>query len=280
MSDPVWTEVLEEARERAVAVLGLTLPSGRPTAWPVTPYVLRDQLVVTSTLAYPRKAEHLARRPAADILIGGHLVACDAQVYGDVDGHWFGRTLLQQELAKYPPARKIVATPGATRLFRWYFGRAVIVLHPRAIRPTPFSSSSVLVTLQDARPVLTPVQPPERIVAGDTMHVPDVADGPACVMTHRESSDLSVLRQQHAHGRVLGRRFVCDRVVGNLDLTPPSAVGQLRELRALARQGKAGADIVRQWAPAELLGATTVEPQHAGSSRVAAYDPPIQRTEL
>ena len=68
--DVTTSRALEAVDETAVAVLAFRDSRGQPMAWPVTPYIDGDTVVVTSTLAYIRKPAHLRRDGSGASLCG------------------------------------------------------------------------------------------------------------------------------------------------------------------------------------------------------------------
>lgn len=62
---------LEAADAAPVAIFAYRDHSGRPTAWPMTPYRDGDAIVLTSTLAFMRKTEAVRRDGRVALLVGG-----------------------------------------------------------------------------------------------------------------------------------------------------------------------------------------------------------------
>jgi hypothetical protein len=236
---PVET-ALAAAEAAPVAIFAYRDASGRPTAWPMTPYRDGDAITVTSTLAFMRKTEAVRRDGRVALLVGGWLVQGDARVHADVSGDEFVARFLDAELRKYPPARDIVAMPLHRRLFDWYFGRVFMTVTPRRVTETPGADQPTLITLAaDGFPVVEPIAPPPD----DATSVPvRAADGPATVLLHAEDAEMRDLRQLHLRGRIAGGVFTVESRRGSLAPAPPpgwwAQLMQQLELRRLGRDGR------------------------------------------
>jgi hypothetical protein len=92
---------------------------------------------VTSTAALTAKAAAVRRDARVALLAGGAQVVGSGAVGFDPSPHWFDTNLRVAELAKYPPARSLLAVPGHRRIFPWYVARAVIRIEPSSVTPMP-----------------------------------------------------------------------------------------------------------------------------------------------
>ncbi len=250
----VTSQALEAADKAAVAIFAFHDGRGRPIAWPVTPYVEGENVVVTSTLAYIRKAEHVRRDGRVALLAGGFHLKGQAEVRADVSGDEFVSRFLAQELRKYPPARQLVRIPLHRILLSWYFGRVFMEFTPVQISELPGDDRSTLTTLgEDGFPTVTPiVEPhldlksftPSRCAPGGSICLPD---GPATVLLHQEPT-MSDLRQLVLRGEILSGMFHVRSRVGSLAPPPQRGWGGgLREQLELRRRGRQARSILRTW---------------------------------
>lgn len=240
---------LAPLRDAPVGVIAYVTRAGRPNACAVTPYVVGDRAVVTSTLAYLAKARAVRSDPRVALLAGGIAVEGRGAVGIDRTSSWFDRNLRAEELRKYPPAREILGIPGHRRLFAWYVGRAVIALDPGNVAERP-GSDHVTVAVLDTdghlhlRPVTATAPPPADAPEID---IPgDVADGPAVVLVHEESDDLGELHQLAFHGHLRHGVLRVDRSVRS-DLGGGGTLAQLRSARHLAARARAEAASTEGW---------------------------------
>ncbi len=170
----------------------------------VTPYVLGDDVYVTTTLAYSRKAGLIRQSPKIALLAGGVYLRADAAVYADVKGEFFIRHLLEQEMRKYPPARTLRRIPFHRWVFGWFFGRAIIKLEPIAVEADAGGDAWTLVTEgESGYPSIHPIAEADP-EGGDVTIPPEPAGapGPAVVFFHKESEDMSELKSQAFRGEI------------------------------------------------------------------------------
>lgn len=230
------------AREAAVAVFAYRDGRGRPLAVPVTPYVLNDRVVVTSTLAYARKALLIRNDSRVALLANGVHMIGDAAVFADPDGDVFVARYLEQELEKYPPSRMLVQVPNYRQALSWYFGRSIISFTPREAQERPGDDGLTLVTIAaEGHPSISPL--PATDVAAESFAV-DASDGPALVVLHRESSDMSDLRKAAIRGHVRGGVFHVRERRGTLDEPGFSEFNN-------AERELAAREMMKDWEPAE-----------------------------
>jgi hypothetical protein len=210
---------LAAAFAAAVAVFAFRSPRGDPMAVPVTPYVLGDSVVVTSTLAYTKKAEYVRGGGRVALLANGVHMLGRADVRADVKGAFFVQNLLDQELAKYPPARALVGVPFHRRVFSWYFGRALMFFVPEEAAARPGDDAATLVTLRrDGFPSIAPIGVPSGVLDAVAVSPPtEMADGPAQILQHRESADMSDLWQATLRGTLANGMFTVRRRIGSLE---------------------------------------------------------------
>ena len=241
-------DAIAAANDARVAVLAFR-SAGEPMALPVTPYVEGDRdsgrIIVTSTLAYIRKAELIRKDGRVAMLAAGTHITGDAHVFADVDGDTFVARYLEQELAKYPPARALVEVPDYRRALSWYFGRAIIVIEPRDAYHAFPADNRCTATRIDASgyPTVLALAPKlhpslEEAAPGDAVPAP-LRDGRVTVLIHEESDDMSSLRQVTLRGDVRNATFYVAARNGGLAHEPPAVDYAAREQRAR--------EIMRDW---------------------------------
>ncbi len=233
-SVPNTNRAIAAVRRTPVAIFAYRDARQRPLAWPVTPYTDGNEIVVTSTLAFIRKAVHVRRDRRVALLAGGLHMTGEARVEVDPRGDDFVEHFLDQEIEKYPPAAEIVATPLARTLFWWFFGRVFIRFAPSTLDRRPGDDAASLVSLDPGGfPSIHPiVEPPCR----DNVFMPeglgpDLAkvenQSPACVLLHREPT-MRDLRQLLLRGEIEGGCFRATSRHGSL---APAASGIVAELK-------------------------------------------------
>lgn len=229
-----------------VGVLGWLDREGSPRSCAVTPYRVSDDVVVTSTLALLGKVRALQRDPRAAVLAGGYEVRGSASLSLDTTSRSFDEQIRDQERAKYPPSRSLLAIPGHRRLLWWYVGRAFVRLPLERAAPRP-GGDRVTATVVDARgPTILPIPGAtgfEDATIGSKVWLGDtVPDGPACVLVHDEPDDPVELLQLALAGRVADGTLTVTRRTGTLEPSRPGTIAQLRQLRALGRSARRSRD--------------------------------------
>jgi hypothetical protein len=160
-----------------------------------------------------------------------------ADVYADVSGDFFVKHLLEDELRKYPPARSLVKVPLHRKVFAWYFGRAIIAFEPSNTNERLGDDRFTLITEGAGEfPDITPVQALASVTAPVELRIDGAADGEALLLAHRESEDMSDLRQLSLRGEVRGGVFHERSRSGNLDGDGGGSEWQRRRRAAKARQ--------------------------------------------
>ena len=211
-------------------------------AWPVTPYIGGERVVVTSPLAFIRKAEHVRRDGRVAMLVGGVHVRGNAEVRADASGDGFVADYLQQELRKYPPARTLVKVPLHRKLFAWYFGRGIMSFAPERVATRAGDDTATLITLDaDGFPSIVPIavaEAPAGVFAVGT----ESGEGAACMLIHRETADMSDLRSLLVRGDIAAGTFTVRSRVGSLD-APASDEGEF----ARRRRARAATRLMRDW---------------------------------
>jgi hypothetical protein len=235
--------------DAAVGVFGFIGRRGRPVSCAVTPYLDRDQPVVTSTLALVGKIGAVLRDDRVALLAGGAEVRGRATVAIEDDGRWFNRVIRSQELRKYPPARFLLRLPGHRRLLWWYVGRAVVRLPAEGVRAASGSDRVTITGIdQDGLLSIVPVAGDLEFGADQIALPVGLPDGPACLLVHEESADMSHARQLRLEGELVSGRLSVQRRSGTLAATTHhSLFAQLRSLRALGRTAKANRTRIESW---------------------------------
>jgi hypothetical protein len=224
-------------------------------ALPVTPYVLGGEVVITSTLAYVRKAEHLKKDPRLALLASGVHMSGRAAVSADVAGDTFVSRLLAQEMRKYPPARTLARIPLHRLLFSWYFGRVLMRFEPEDVREVPGDDDWTLVTFgKSGIPEIAPIHAPEHEVGSFEPNpvAPTgrrATDGPAAVLAHLEPKpDMTDLRQLLLSGELDSGVFTVRSRSGGLGpAAPRSWLARIREQLEMHKRARRARKIMRRW---------------------------------
>lgn len=244
-----WQQAVDRA---AVGVFAFRDERGRPLAWPVTPYRDGRRAVITSTLAYPRKAEHVNRDGRVALLVGGVHLTGHARVREDVAGRRFVTRLLAQEERKYPPTRRLTRMPFHRLLYWWYFGRVLMGFVPETVAADAGSDAVTLITLDgDGMPRITPLSlsvptESEFVVPASGRH----PDGSAAILFHQEDATMEDLRFLLLRGAVHDGRFTIRTRTGSLDPPPPPSGdrwSRLRDQMATHRRAIDAARSIRRW---------------------------------
>ncbi len=235
-------DVLEHA---PVGVLAYAGADGGPRACAVTPYVVGGLPTVTSTLALIAKMRAIRDRPTVALLASGVHVAGDAAV-AVRDAAWFDRELRAAELAKYPPARSLLAVPFHRRLFRWYVGRVVASIAEPVCTAVAGDDRATVIWIADGSPRIRPLAIDD--LDAPTIPVPEeVADGPAVVLVHEEHRAMRDLRQVWLTGAVQSGVLQVEHSHGSVQPTRASPLGELRRLRSLSRSARRNQALLRSW---------------------------------
>lgn len=141
-----------------IGVFAYVKKDGTPNAGPVTPFVVNDRIVITSTLAYVTKAAAVRRDSRVALLAGASHVASTGSVVVDGTPTWFNRSIRDDEIAKFPPTRQFLGIPFHECLFPWYSGRVLIDLEPATIEPEQGGDRVTVASLDhEGRLLITPL---------------------------------------------------------------------------------------------------------------------------
>ncbi len=231
-----------------MAVFAFHDSQGRPIAVPVTPYLDRwlgnrwlGRVVVTSTLAYIRKAELVKDDGRVAMLATGVHMNGGAEVTADLTGDAFVERYLEQEKAKYPPARKLTLVPLHRKLFAWYFGRAIIRFAPENVREVSGSDGATVIDHDDEGILrIRPVGAIDPQADEMELDVADLRNGPASILIHRESLDMSDLRWLRLGGSIGNGVFRVTSRTGSLEEGNRDSESTRRRNARLARVKMAG----------------------------------------
>ena len=233
----IGPEALRAIHDAPAGVLAYHGSRGQLVPVAVTPYVLGEDVYVTTTLAYSQKAGLIRRSPKIALLAGGVYLRADAAVYADVKGEFFIKHLLEQEMRKYPPARTLRRIPFHRRLFGWFFGRAIIKLEPIAVEADAGGDAWTLVTEgENGYPSIRPITKADP-ESGDVTIPPELAGapGPAVVFFHHESEDMSELASKAFRGEIKNGSFAAKARPAR---TAAGGAGGMRGRRANARRAR------------------------------------------
>jgi hypothetical protein len=239
-------EALGALDAATIGVFAFIGADGLPRACPVTPYIYAGEAIVSSTLAFTAKVAAVRRDPRVALLAGGCLIRARATVDIDVTSTTFDERVRAQELRKYPPSRRLLAIPGHRRLLWWYVGRASIRIPVGGCATAGGADRVTLTVIGDGLPSILSLDPSTDAFAGE-FPVPADVEGPACVLFHEEDEQMADLRQLALHGTVSDGMFRVERRAGSLAPASPSALGQLKMLRSLARQARRKRAVFKRW---------------------------------
>jgi hypothetical protein len=232
-----------------VGVFAWVTRSGHPTSCAVTPYLVDGHPVVTSTAALIAKAAAVRRDDRVSLLAGGVQVVGTGTVGFDPSSGWFDANLRTAELAKYPPARSLLAVPGHRRLFSWYVARAVIRIEPSSVtRVRPDHRLSIAVLDADGHLQLVPLDhQPERSGDRQLLIGEPLPDGRAVLLIHEENPKMTDLRQRRFFGVMDHGVLDVERDDGSLEPDPKGTLAQLRLALDLGRRARRNRHRLAAW---------------------------------
>jgi len=227
----------------SIGVFAWVRGDGTPGSCPVTPYVLDDDVIITSTLAYTAKASAVRRDPRVALLAGGQLAIGSATVFVDRSPRWFDENIRSAEIKKFPPTKTILSIPGHRRFFPWYVGRIVIRFRPEAVESVGGSDRITATQLVGGRLRIHPIS----FGDSDVPEVADLNDGPVQLLVHEEHNHMADVRQLSMRGVMDHGRFVEVRRSGSMDPSPTGTIAQISQLRSLARSARRSRQIIDSW---------------------------------
>ena len=264
------TAVATVARAALAEIVYLE-PSGRIGMAPVTPLLIGNVPCVALPMDRRPLAESLAAAPSVALVLSDSRLALKgwsplvvtgrAEVTADPTGEIFTTELLEQELSKYPPARRLIDSPLLRRENWWYLPRMVV-------RVTDVSEAHEVGRREPGRHGLLAWEHAGRLDA-DTVAVTDwdaasiaVSSAPfsgarfprgrasaALFSADFSIPDLDRRAELHVTGVLEDGLFTVTERSGSLQLgAPPGVLARLRAQRALERACKAGLEAVESGA--------------------------------
>ena len=237
--------------EANVGVLGYITKTGRPMLVAVTPYLVGNQILVTSTAAYTDKGEALRADARVVLAVDGVTLSGVANVSFDSSGWWFNEHLRQQEAIKYPPARSLFSIPGHRKLFPWYFQRFVIEIDVTHKTETDVSHRNTLLGFTESNELQLVSLVDVHFDTHKRIALPAAAqtlrNDHASLLIHEEHGAMSDLRQLRHVGTISNLNFVSERTIGSLEPKPTSLAQQIRMLNDLRRKAKANEPKLTGW---------------------------------
>lgn len=227
----------------SIGVFAWVRGDGTPGSCPVTPYVVGDDVIITSTLAYTSKASAVRRDPRVALLAGGQLAIGSATVFVDQSSRWFDENIRSAEIEKFPPTKSILSIPGHRCLFPWYVGRIVIRFRPETVESVGGSDRITATQLLDGRLRIHPIS----FGDSDVPEVADLNDGPVQLLVHEEYKHMADVRQLSIRGVIDQGRFVEVHRSGSMDPSPTGTIAQISQLRSLARLARRSREVINSW---------------------------------
>jgi hypothetical protein len=227
----------------SVGVFAWVRGDGSAGSCAVTPYVVNDDVVITSTLAFTSKASAVRRDPRVALLAGGQLAIGSATIFVDQTPRWFDDNIRSAEIRKFPPTKSILSIPGHRRLFPWYVGRIVIRFRPDVVESCAGSDRITASWLADGRLRILPITVDET---GNPL-VADLEDGPVQVLVHEEHNHMADLRQLSVRGQIDHGQFVEVHRSGSMDPSQSGIMAQIAQLRSLARLARRSRAVIESW---------------------------------
>lgn len=240
-----------------VGEVAFATPTGAVDAAVVHPLVHDGGVVLALPFARRGLADALASaRSVALVSSDGRLVLRDwspvaatgrMRVSADLEGRWFARELLDQELRRYPPARLLADSLIQRREYWWYLPR--LLCHfggvsweaPVGAREDPEGTGVLAWDAAEglrADAVAVTGHGDDRVVVRTLAGAPiSGAADPACLLLHDFSvPDFERRAELVLQGRLEGDVLVVERRRGNLPLPgPPSLLQRWRLARRFSR---------------------------------------------
>jgi hypothetical protein len=241
-------DVVTRARTARVAVMGYVGRNGLAQAVAVTPYVVEDQLVMSSTLALIAKAEALRADPRVSLSVGGLSVTGVAEVVVDLTPTFFDRYLREQELEKFPLRGDFWRCPFTRTAFPWWVGRVIIRVVVESLTEQTESDRATVTYLDASGGLRTRNVAMPRSLSENPLVVPAGVDAEGTLLViHEEDASMSDLRQVALRGTLREGLFTVNSRRGTLDSTKRSTLGEITYLRELAKKAKANRSALEQW---------------------------------
>lgn len=249
------TDIGRAVHASSVAELAWTDPDGAPDGFGVVTLWWQEAPAVAFTYALEAPARAAAASPLVALTLTEARSTSTAftpvaivgrpRLVEDVDGRLFTEELLDQELRRYPPARKFADSPMLRREHWWYLPRLVVEvdvesMEPIEVRTTP--EDHLLVVQHDGHLVVRVARLAGQTSGTVVLDVPgDPAPGPALLFGQDASfPDLEQWAQWSYRGHWDGTGFRADEVPERTGLGPPASVWQRwRRQRLLEKRCRA-----------------------------------------
>jgi hypothetical protein len=254
-------DVLRSADLAAVAEVSYIDPAGVPRAVALVPLRLDNDICFALPYSQAGLAQEIGRSPQALVSFTDSRLAYKGwrallssgktQVSPDPEGELFVEHLLEQELRKHPPSRRLIDTFLMRRDYWWYVPRLIVRFYPegpsRPLARRQTLDSALLVWSIDGRLDLDLVQVDDWD-AGEiglqsmTDRNVEAISGDAVLFFHNfEVPERDRVAQFSAWGRLDRGRLTVTSRQGTRDLGRPATVRErLRSLRELERLCRAG----------------------------------------
>lgn len=237
-------------------------PTGLPNVCGVVALKWQDSPAIAFTYAAADRARELGRAPTVALTLTEPRSTADAfaasiirgrpRLIEDLDGAVFAEKMLDQELRRYPPARRYADSPMLLREHWWYLPRLILTIDVDELRPMPVRSESadhVLVVGAQGRISAHPVRiEPERAGPSTIAYVPLGSDVPPdghAVLFGQDASfpDLEQWTTWCFRGDCVDGRFEVDEEPARTRLEPvPSVWQRVRREAAFARACRSGVE--------------------------------------
>ena len=237
------TNSLEAIGNAPIGVFAWVRRDGSPASCPITPYVIDDEVIVTSTLAFTAKAAAVRRDPRVAILAGGVLVTGHAEVVVDETPNWFDQNIRRMEISKFPPTKSILSIPGHRCFFPWYVGRIIIRFKPDSIHEIAGGDSHTATQLVNGQLRISPI----NFLPDEAPDSSKLEEGDVQLLIHEEHDRMADLRQISIRGIVSDGEFVETGRSGSLEANSATPLSQVKQLKTMASLAKKNRDLVNSW---------------------------------
>jgi hypothetical protein len=258
-------DILRSADMAAVAELSYIDPAGVPRAVSLVPLRLDNDVCFALPYSRAGLAQEIGRSPRALVSFTDSRLAYkgwqalavsgSSKVFPDPDGELFIEKLLEQELRKHPPSRRLIDTFVMRRDYWWYVPRLIVRFSPqgraRELTRRQSPGSALLIWTLRSNLDLDVVEVDDwegarvavRSLTGRDI---DAASGEALLFFHNfEVPERDRVAEYSAWGRLERGAVKVSSRGGTRDLGPPATLRErmrsLRELERLCRAGLRGA---------------------------------------
>lgn len=247
-------------RASSLAELSWTDATGVPNVCGVVALVWQDTPAIAFTYAAADRAHQIGGAPTVALTLTDPRSTAEAfaasiirgrpRLVEDLHGTQFAEQMLEQELRRYPPARRYADSPMLLREHWWYQPRLILTIDVDEVRPLPARAEPADHLLVVAEPNRTNVHSvrvaPKRTGPSTIAFEPLGADVPSsgpAVLFGQDASfpDLEQWTTWSFRGRCGDGRFAVGEEPGRTGLNPvPSVWQRIRRESAFARACRAG----------------------------------------